>query len=112
MHDNLIRFVQDKYTESGVSVLSRGMFSITLELPADFPDATGLVLDLHTQYGACCDLSTVNRTAVLTVWVPDARTMFVSSESPLNVRCSVMATVMSALVVFGGIFFLYATGRI
>jgi len=62
--------IREQFSESGASVVSTGIGTVLVELPADCPDITQLVSYLWNEYDATCDLSTVNRTPTLTVWIP------------------------------------------
>lgn len=104
MNSDIIDAVCDRiradFSEYGVSVVSTGIGTVQIELPADCPDVTRIVACLMHEFEATCDLSTVNRTPVLTVWVPQRE------STPLQTRqrafCRVAPAVAVAVLFFAG----------
>jgi len=73
MQADIVTLIRDSFSSSGVSVSSYGRGNIVVEIPADFPSMSQLILELADQFGAVCDLSTVGRNPQLTVWYPEIR---------------------------------------
>lgn len=69
----IVEFLRDDYSSSGVSVTSYGRGNVVVELPADFPCISTMIEQLSTLFQAECDLSTIGQNPQLTVWYSEDR---------------------------------------
>lgn len=73
MQLEIVEFIRDSFSASGVSVTSYGRGNVVVELPADFPGISSMIRLLSDTFDAECDLTTVGRSPQLTIWYPEMR---------------------------------------